>query len=233
MWKIRRRRSHPRKQGTESKALKQLERNRKSFRYPEDGFAQKIEFSLLYTMLATPDTYPQEVINAMVEEEDFMEYIYTTNGDASYAQLSALLAFSAEINELDANSSSREEGKTDHENISVSKKLCQKILKAVVQYAQQNNLDRGTELDDLLSSVKRVVTRRVTKKEMKAIVPFYVGYSVALLTANPLPLLVGAMGTATAARSHVEIQNVEHIIMESDRVGDVETTGLLDEEEEY
>jgi len=233
MWRMRRQQSEPRKQGTESKALKQLQRNRKSFRYPEDGFAQKIEFSLLYTMLATPDTYPQKVINAMVEEEDFTEYIHTINGDVSYAQLSALLAFSAEINELNADSfSKREQEKTDTEDVSVSKKLCKKILRVVVQYAEKNNLDRGTELDDLLGSVKRVISKRVTKKEMKAILPFYIGYSVALLTANPLPLIIGAMGTANAAKSHVEIQNVEHIIAETDRLGDVETTGLLDEEEE-
>merc|ERR1740124_368933 len=97
-------------------------------------------------MLATPDTYPQTVINAMVEEEDFTEYIHTINGDVSYAQLSALLAFSAEINELNADSfSKREQEKTDTEDVSVSKKLCKKILRVVVQYAEKNNLDRGNE----------------------------------------------------------------------------------------
>ena len=246
MWRERQRKNQPRRQGTESKALEQLERNRTAFRYPKDGFAEKIECSLLYAMLASPETYPKEVVQAMVDEEDFLPYIYTTNGDVSYAQLSAILAYSAETNPADNNnttssttsksSTGEQQQQQEDENkqsLSVSQKLCKRILRAVVRYAEDNELDRETEINELLAPVKRVATQRIEKKELQAILPLYLGYSAALLTANPLPLIVGAMGLAAAPSSQAEIKNVDHIITETDRVADVERTGLLDEGEDF
>lgn len=231
MWRKKSQGKQPHRQGTESKALEQLERNCASFSYPEDGFVQKIECSLIYTMLSTPETYPKEVVNAMIDEEDFLQYIHTTNGNVSYAQLSAILAYSVE-NYSHKSSTEKKKG-DDKEDISVSQKFCKKVLQAVVQYTEENNLDRETELNDLLGSIKTVVTQRIAKKEMKAILPFYLGYSVALITANPLPLIVGAIGVAAAPRSNEDVKNMEHIINATDRVSDVETAGLLDEGEDF
>ena len=111
--------------------------------------------------------------------------------------------------------------------------MCKKVTQAVIQYTKEKNLDRETELNDLLESVKKVVTQRIAKKEMKAVLPFYVGYSAALLTGNPLPLILGAMGVAASPKSNDDVKNMEHIITQTDRVADVETAGLLDEGEDF
>ena len=68
---------------------------------------------------------------------------------------------------------------------------------------------------------------------MKAVLPFYVGYSAALLTGNPLPLILGAMGVAASPKSNDDVKNMEHIITQTDRVAGVETAGLLDEGEDF
>lgn len=236
MWRERRRKNQPRMQGTESKALEQLERNRTAFRYPKDGFEQKIEFSLLYAMLAEPDTYPKEVVQATIDEEDFLQYIHTKNEDVSYAQLSAILAYSAENNptattaaKTAASEKEAEDSNDVKQPISISQKLCKKILRTIIKYAEEHELDRETEIDELFKPVRRVATQRIEKKELQAILPLYLGYSAALLTANPLPLIAGAMGLMAAPSNQADIQNVEHIIAETDRAADVERTGLLDE----
>ncbi|CAB9500696.1 expressed unknown protein [Seminavis robusta] len=223
LWKERQRRKAPRQQGTEVQALKQLERNRSSIGYPKEGFEVKIEFSLLYAMLSAPDTYPAEVVHAMVDEEDFTQYMTTKDGATSYAQLSAILAYAAETNPP-------EDAK---EELSVSQKLCKKILQTVVRYAEANELDRETEIDELLTPVKKVARERIERKELAAILPLYLGYSAALLTANPLPLLVGAMGLAAAPGSAQEMQNMDKIMNETERKTDIERTGLLDEGEDF
>jgi len=241
MWRRSRRSKQPRRQRTETKSLEQLEKNRISFHYPKDGFVVKVEFSLLYAMLiAAPETYPIETVHAMVEEEDFIQYVHTKNGDVSYAQLSAILACSAEIKSQgikshDMNSSSTgEEGTDDRRKVqSAPQKLCKKILQVVLQYAEENNLDRETEIDDLLVPVKRVTTQRIAKKEIQAMVPFYLGYSAAVLTANPLPLIFGAAGLFAAPNTNHEVKNMEHIVVETGRSSCVETAGLLDEGEDF
>ena len=109
----------------------------------------------------------------------------------------------------------------------------QKILRTIIKYAEEHELDRETEIDELFKPVRRVATQRIEKKELQAILPLYLGYSAALLTANPLPLLAGAMGLMAAPSNQADIQNVEHIIAETDRAADVERTGLLDEGDEF
>lgn len=224
MWKERQLKNQPRMQGTESKALEQLERNQRSVPYPEGGFENKIEFSLLYAMLASPDTYPRDVVLAMIDEEDFIQYTATKEGKVSYAQLSAIIAHCAETNPPNTK---------EDEAHSVSQRLSKKILQTVVRYANQHDLDRETEIDELFAPVKKVLRERVEKKELKAILPLYLGYSAALLTANPLPLFLGAAGLVAAPGSDNELKNMDTIISETNRACDVERTGLLDEGEDF
>jgi hypothetical protein len=102
--------------GTEKIAYKALQRNTIAFQYPKLGFITKIEYSLLYTMMNHPEIYPKNVIYDMIQQEDYIQFIYvnepptttstttttsdnTTQNDhsiCSYAQLSALLALAAE-----------------------------------------------------------------------------------------------------------------------------------------
>jgi hypothetical protein len=226
MWKERQRRNAPRMQGTETFSLQQLERNRAAFDYPKEGFEVKIEFSLLYAMLSAPDTYPAEAVRAMIDETDFTEYMTTKDGQTKYGQLSAILSYAAETNPATVSSANTSEG-------SVAQKLCKKILQTVVRYAEEHELDRQTEINEVLTPVKRVARDRIERKELQAILPLYLGYSAALLTANPLPLLVGAMGLAAAPGNRTELENMDAILSETDRKSDVERTGLLDEGEDF
>jgi len=158
-WRERQRKNQPRMQGTESKALQQLERNKKDFAYSGDGFEQKIEFSLIYAMLSAPDTYPREVVHQMLDEEDFEQYIHTKDGQVSYAQLSAILAYAAETNPSTTNitvpttnktttvdqfklQQEKQEGGGEEEednydiqknDVTVSQKLCKRILRMIVR----------------------------------------------------------------------------------------------------
>jgi hypothetical protein len=226
MWKERQRRNAPRMQGTETFSLQQLERNRTAFGYPEEGFEVKIEFSLLYAMLSAPDTYPAEALRAMIEETDFIEYMTAKDGQTSYAQLSAILSYAAETNPPTVSTTNVSEG-------TVAQKLCKKILQTVIRYAEEHELDRQTEIDEVLTPVHRVARDRIERKELAAILPLYLGYSAALLTANPLPLLVGAMGLAAAPNNRTEMENMDAIIGETNRKSDIERTGLLDEGEDF
>ena len=92
--------------GTEATALANLEKNKKLFKYPDPGvFLHRIEYSLLYSILAAPEVYPEGVVREHIQqEEDFIKYIelvpmkVRNHGmeeeieRTSYAQLSALLA---------------------------------------------------------------------------------------------------------------------------------------------
>jgi hypothetical protein len=99
---------------TEVIASQALKKNAQAFQYPSSGFAIKIEYSLLYTMMNHPEIYPATVIQSMIKSEDFTQYMevnpsaspskhhdatLTIQDDtqfSSYAQLSALLALAAE-----------------------------------------------------------------------------------------------------------------------------------------
>lgn len=235
LWKEKQRKDAPRMQGTESKALEQLQRNSKAFRYPECGFVDPIESTLLYAMLSAPDTFPSEAVQQMIEEEDFTIYMHTKDETVSYAQLSAILAYSAECNPStttkgnNQNISMTNVNESADKKLSVSQFLCKRVLKTVIDYAEDNDLDRETELNELLEPVKTVAQQRAEKSDVKHMLPFYLGYSASLLTANPIPLLVGTMGMAAmAGDNREELENIDTIISETDRVTDVERTGLLD-----
>jgi len=229
--------------GTEATAKENMRQNREHFGYPEEGFVTPIEHTLLYSMLGEPDVYPEDVVLNHIEEEDFNNYLLvseskkrtgrsfvsTKNGEQeqiiSYGQLSAILALSAE----------KFPPSNDRtEQPSIPQKVCKCVMKCVVRYAEKHDLDRQTEVKELLTPVEKYSMARNNKEALHQILPFYVGYAASLITANPIPMLVGAtiMG-ARGDKSEKERQNMVSITNETNKIADIETAGLLDEVDDF
>ncbi|CAJ1957755.1 unnamed protein product [Cylindrotheca closterium] len=202
-----------------------------------------------------PAVYPEEVVLSHIDDEDYSVYLPmvvingtsssrrssfhdssdddhhdcendTPNDEAeqhdrvSYAQLSAILSLSAEKyppNEKD-------------EKESISKTLCKRILGCVVKYAQEHDLDREAEISELLRPVEEQSMKRSAKAELRQAVPFYVGYAATLITANPIPMMIGWSVMASGnQKAEKEMKNLSSVTKETNRRSDVEKTSLLDE----
>jgi hypothetical protein len=218
--------------GTEAKAVLNIKKNSKDFRYPQEGFVTHVEHSLLYAMLSDPGHYPQDVVKQKIDEEDFEVYLEVNTASSkayndeeepviSYAQLSALLALSAE-------KLPPQEG-DNNEEISSQEKLCKVLLQTVVRYAEEHDLDRGKEVQEFLQPVQRIAAKHESSAALSAILPFYVGYAASLVTLNPIPMFVGATMTAMSDTNAGEQTNVKTFAQESGRKADLEKTSLLDE----
>lgn len=179
--------------------------------------------------------------------------INDTNNDShnndsmvSYAQLSALLGLSAEhypqINNQHqpgseygvrvSNPETEKKLEEEREKKDVSKILGKRILQTVIKYATENELDRESEVNELLEPFAKYVQKRNINAELKAIGALYAGYTATLVTANPLPALAGLAVWSTAITSREnEMQNFNTMQTESNRRANVETAGLLDEVE--
>ena len=81
-----------------------------------------------------------------------------------------------------------------------------------------------------MGPVEKYSLARNNKEALHQILPFYVGYAASLITANPIPMLVGAtvMGVR-GDKSEKERQNMVSITNETNKIADIETAGLLDE----
>lgn len=268
--------------GTEAQAIQNMSRNAQHFHYPKEGFITPIEHSLLYAMILHPEQYPESVIRKEIEEEEFEQYLFvrddgkmmppsssTERGDvgnedgaiqqqpderASYAQLSALLALSAEKN----SSTPTQEGQTsqpqpesetrnsltmqatsnitrsqplhnDQQLLTVGQILCRKVLKTITKYSESHNLDRQHEISELLQPVEKRCQIRNEQAALKQLLPAYAGYTLSLVTGNPLPLLIGAASLAKEDPMVGENSNVNEMRGMGGRMGDWETAGLLDE----
>jgi len=238
--------------GTQAKAAEHMQKNREFFHYPQDfRFVTPIEHSLLYSMVDEgPAVYPEEVVLSHIDEEDYSVYLpmvaingtsssfqdssdddrrdcendITTEAEehdrVSYAQLSAILSLSAE----------KYPPSEKDERDSISKKLCKRILGCVVNYAQEHDLDREAEISELLRPVEEHSVKRSAKAELRQAVPFYVGYAATLVTANPIPMMIGWSVMASGnQKAEKEMKNLSSITKETNRRSDVEKTSLLDE----
>ena len=186
--------------GTEKAALDELKSNQKDFKYPAEGFVGKIEYTLLYSMLLNPDVYPEDVVKDFIAEEDFDQYLFVKDAHGqfaarsetvtdvepkvSYAQLSAILALSAEKfppkdnkGENIMNSSTV----SKHGNKSISETMCKYVLKTIVRYAEEHDLDRQTEIQELLGPVERHAEKRNNKAALNQVLPFYIGYAATII----------------------------------------------------
>jgi hypothetical protein len=241
--------------GTEAVALEHLERNRKEFGYPEEGFESRIEYSLLYSMINEPNVYPHDVVKEHIAAEDFSPYLtvaktssISTKRNAndinedervSYAQLSAILALAADKFPPPPKDNDEEQNQDDgpspsSNNNSIAQMLGKSVMQCVFRYAQKHNLDRKAEIEELLEPVQRYALKRNNQQSLDMLIPLYVGYAATLITLNPIPVIVGAAVFASKAEEAKErAQNMKSISSEAARKADEETTSLLDEAEEF
>ena len=160
----------------------------------------------------------------------------------SYAQLSALLSLSAEKNPPSSSSSAAEDQQQSRTTIynanasaspssqlSIGQTLCRKLLKTITRYSDAHNLDRQTEISEFLSPVERRCQIRTEKAALQQLLPAYAGYTLSLMTGNPLPLLIGVVALTTSDPMVEETSNVSGFSARAGRSGQMETAGLLDE----
>jgi len=213
--------------GTQAFARDHMTKNRRNFKYPEEDFITPIEHSLLYSMINTGiDVYPEKVVLQHIDEEDFSLYLAVKakkiETEVSYAQLCAILALSIE---------KFPPQHRQQEQHSISQKLCKNLLSCITKYAEEHDLDRQAEIQEFLDPVQEYSTRKANQAEIPQLLSFYVGYTASLVTANPLPMLLG-FSIMTARNDDVEKQrsNLNSVKEESSRRCDLEKTSLLDED---
>ena len=152
----------------------------------------------------------------------------------SYAQLSALLALSAEKNPSTTAQervppSSSNNPSEQQPQLTVGQTLCRKLLKTVTKYAESQSLDRHREIRELLDPVEKRCQIRNEQAALKQLLPAYAGYTLSLVTGNPLPLLIGAAALVGKDPMVEENENVSGFRGMGGRTADLETAGLLDE----
>jgi hypothetical protein len=221
--------------GTQAKAAENKKNNSVNFKYPQERFIEPIEDSLIYSMVdAGISVYPESVVLQHIDDEDFAVYLsvsLASNQEGyddpsgvgiSYAQLSAILALSVE----------KFPPTKDQEENSISQKLAKKVLNTVIKYAEYHDLDRQAELKELLDPVEIYSMKRSNKAELRQVIPFYAGYVASIITANPIPMLVGfsVMSSGNDAIEK-ERENLNSITKETNRRADIEKTSLLDEQD--
>lgn len=251
-----RRRNQATVQGTQAVAAAQLESNAKFFEYPSSGFVSPIEHSLLYAMILEPTVYPAEVILQAIREQDFAEFLEVKpdkqsstraqqDGEptASYAQLSAILSLAMQKWPDEAEKSDAKDmndtdriGNNASNNTTVPQVLCQALIRTVVRYASDHDLDRSHEINELLRpAVER--TRQNMGKAMntKFVLPYLAGAALSIATGNPLPLYVAYTGGMMSyLNDNAVTQEKEHAVkvhQASQRAANVETASLMEEAE--
>ena len=226
--------------------------------YPESAVRKEIEDEEFEVYLYVKDDrgrgdYANNNDNDASKEDDNAGNNATSStrrheGRASYAQLSALLALSAEKspsvaapdsssqpppseprNSLTMEASTGIAHRPSDADPSIGQALCRKILKTVTKYSESHNLDRPSEIRELLHPVERRCAIRNERSALKQLLPAYAGYALSVATGNPLPLLIGAAALAREDPMGEENVNVSEMRGMGGRMGDVETAGLLDE----
>jgi hypothetical protein len=213
--------------GTAAIADSQQQVNSSTFKYPSSGFVTRIEHSLLYTMIREPDIFPTSTVLEAIAEENYTSYFYVrpqrgqsvSKYEVSYAQLTAILALAAEEWPHDSD---------------IPPILCQKVSQRVLRYANDQGLDRKTELDDLLQPLYRYAVQREAKQSKKMLTWIVPALGVSVLVGNPLPVYAAMLGANLAQTKDIEKGNIsntntDRMMSSGERTANLEHTSLLEE----
>jgi len=213
--------------GTEAIADSQEQVNALTFKYPSSGFVTRIEHSLLYTMIREADIFPTSTVLQAIAEENYSVYFYVrpqkgqsvSEYEVSYAQLTAVLALAAE------------EWPHDSE---IPPVLCQKVSQCILRYANDQGLDRKTELDDLLQPLYQYAVQREAKQSKNMLRWIVPALGASVLVGNPLPVYAVILGANLAQNKDIEKGNIsntntDRMMSSGERAANVEHTSLLEE----
>lgn len=223
-------------------------------RYPEEVVKNEIEdeeFEIyLYVKENEGSTNRKSNAGRRADDDDGrVEQLRGDNNDdehddeerpVSYAQLSALLSLSAEKNPSSPQEDQQHQSQattntnsstatSSSSQLSIGQALCKKLLKTITRYSDAHNLDRQTEIAEFLSPVERRCQIRTEKAALQQLLPAYAGYTLSLMTGNPLPLLIGVVALTSSDPMVEETNNVSGFSARAGRSGQMETAGLLDE----
>jgi hypothetical protein len=226
----------PKVVGTEAAAKNNLERNQKDFSYPEIGFVTPVEYTLLYSMLDAPTIYPEKVVKDAIREEEFDQYLIVnpmrrdeTEERHSYAQLSALLTLAAQKFPPPPTEFGAAAPKD-----SIPQILLCALLQTVIRHTEAYNLDRETEVKELLEPLTRLTVKKDAQQTVAFLLPAYLGLGASIVTGNPLPMYLGwAIGGVITASDNTALQNsasnLNQLKSTTNRSADAEKAGLLEE----
>lgn len=212
--------------GTEAVAMESQRLNAHHFKYPSSGFVTRIEHTLLYTMIRESKIFPATTVFQAIDEEDFGVYFFVRpepgqSGElkVSYAQLTALLALAGE------------EWPHDSE---VPQLLCRRISNRILKYADAHQLDRKTELDDLLQPLYEYAMKREAKQSAKMLPWLIPALGATMVTGNPLPFYAAFVATQMVHNNSIEkgaasAAHTDQMLDRGHRAADVEQASLLDE----
>ena len=62
--------------------------------------------------------------------------------------------------------------------------MCKYVLKTIVRYAEKHDLDRQTEIQELLGPVERHAEKRNNKAALNQVLPFYIGYAATIIVSG-------------------------------------------------
>lgn len=240
-------------QGTQATAQAHLTLNQQHFAYPLAGFVTPVEYSLIYAMIAEPNIYPPHAIRRVIDEQDFSEFLLVNSNNnnnggknspstttpeptCSYAQLSALLSLAMQKWPPPplSNDDSATTTAAANDTKSVPHMLSQALLRTVVRYATEHDLDRQAEITEFLTpAVQRTQQRLGKALQVKFLVPYLAGAALSVATGNPLPLYLcytGGMVSYLRDQSvTAEKEHAIHLHQTASRTACVETASLLNE----
>eukprot|EP00751_Fragilariopsis_kerguelensis_P013350 CAMPEP_0170763106 /NCGR_PEP_ID=MMETSP0733-20121128/3177_1 /TAXON_ID=186038 /ORGANISM="Fragilariopsis kerguelensis, Strain L26-C5" /LENGTH=184 /DNA_ID=CAMNT_0011103433 /DNA_START=264 /DNA_END=818 /DNA_ORIENTATION=- len=178
-------------------------------------------------MIRESAIFPITTVLQAIAEENYSVYFYVrpkkgqsvSEYKVSYAQLTATLALAAE------------EWPHDSE---IPPALCQKMSQCVLRYAHDQDLDRKTEVDDLLQPLYQYAKKREVKQSKKMLKWIVPALGASVLVGNPLPVYAAFLGANLAQTKEIEKGNISNIntnrmMSSGERLNNVEHTSLLEE----
>lgn len=247
-------------QGSEAVAVESQRVNAKAFRYPEEGFENWIENSLLYTMVRESSIFPAGAVLTAIDEEDYSQYFFVKQhhqeGGVKQQQI-----FDDNEDDSNSNRNSSNSNNNNHDadarkpeasgvsyaqltallalageewssSSEVPQRLCNVISKEIIKYANKHNLERQQELKELLDPLIDYAKGR-GRKQILTMLPWFAALTVS--TVNPVAFYATYMSMIAANSDSLNKgdradKNTIDMASMGNRHGNVEKASLLDED---
>ena len=247
-------------QGSEAVAVESQRVNAKAFKYPEGGFEDWIENSLLYTMVRESSIFPAVAVLTAIDEEEYSQYFFVKQQHQEGVKQQQLFDDNEDdINtntnsssSIDTNNHDEDARKPEASGVSyaqltallalageewsssseVPQRLCNAISKEIIKYANKYNLERQQELKELLDPLIDYAKGR-GRKQMLTMLPWFAALTVS--TINPVAFYATYMSMIAANSDSLHKgdradKNTINMASMGNRHANVEKASLLDED---